>query len=49
MRRVSSKKALEVLSTIAKVLENRAQDGVLPIAAPSGTAKRFTGRISACT
>ena len=28
------KKALEVLSTIAKVLENRAQDGVLPIAAP---------------
>ena len=31
------KKALEVLSTIAKVLENRAQDGVLPIAAPSGS------------
>ena len=30
------KKALEVLSTIAKVLENRAQDGVLPIAAPMG-------------
>ena len=30
------KKALEVLSTIAKVLENRAQDGVLPIAAPVG-------------
>ena len=28
------KKALEVLSTIAKVLENRAQNGVLPIAAP---------------
>ena len=30
-------KALEVLSTIAKVLENRAQDGVLPIAAPDGS------------
>ena len=30
------KKALEVLSTVAKVLENRAQDGVLPIAAPVG-------------
>lgn len=30
------KKALEVLSTIAKLLENRAQDGVLPIAAPVG-------------
>ena len=28
------KKALEVLSTIARVLENRTQDGVLPIAAP---------------
>jgi DNA-binding NtrC family response regulator len=28
------KKALEVLSTIAKVLQNRAQNGVLPIAAP---------------
>ena len=28
------KKALEVFSTIAKVLENRAQNGVLPIAAP---------------
>ena len=31
------KKALEVLSTIAKVLENRAQDRVLPIAAPEGS------------
>ena len=30
------KKALEVLSTIAKLLENRAQEGVLPIAAPAG-------------
>ncbi len=30
------RKALEVLSTIAKVLENRAQDGALPIAAPVG-------------
>ena len=30
------KKALEVLSTIAKVLENRTEDGVLPIAAPVG-------------
>ena len=28
------KKALEILSAIAKVLENRAQNGVLPIAAP---------------
>ena len=28
------KKALEVLSTIAKVLENRAQNGVLPITVP---------------
>ncbi len=28
------KKALEVLSAIAKVLENRAQNGILPIAAP---------------
>ena len=28
------KKALEILSTIAKTLENRAQEGVLPIAAP---------------
>ena len=28
------RKALEVLSTIARALENRAQDGVLPIAAP---------------
>ena len=28
------RKALEVLSTIARVLENRTQDGVLPIAAP---------------
>lgn len=28
------RKALEVLSTIARVLENRAQDGVLPITAP---------------
>ena len=28
------KKALEVISTIAKVLENRAQNGILPIAAP---------------
>ena len=31
------KKALEVLSTIAKVLENRAQDGILPIAAPDSS------------
>ncbi len=31
------KKALEVLSTIAKVLEHRAQDGILPIAAPDGS------------
>ena len=31
------KKALEVLSTIAKVLENRAQDRVLPLAAPEGS------------
>ena len=30
------KKALEVLSTIAKLLENRAQEGMLPIAAPAG-------------
>ena len=30
------RKALEVLSTIAKVLENRAQDGALPIAASVG-------------
>ena len=28
------RKALEVISTIAKVLENRAQNGILPIAAP---------------
>ncbi|MDE0684406.1 MAG: hypothetical protein OXI63_15925, partial [Candidatus Poribacteria bacterium] len=28
------KKALEILSTIAKTLEHRAQEGVLPIAAP---------------
>ena len=28
------KKALEILSAIAKVLENRAQNGILPIAAP---------------
>lgn len=30
------RKVLEVLSTIARVLENRTQDGVLPIAAPVG-------------
>ncbi|MCY3742433.1 MAG: sigma 54-interacting transcriptional regulator [Candidatus Poribacteria bacterium] len=30
------KKALEILSTIAKTLEHRAQEGVLPIAAPIG-------------
>ena len=31
------RKALEVLSTIAKMLENRAQDGILPIAAPDSS------------
>ena len=36
------KKALEVLSTIAKLLENRAQDSVLPIAAPVGQQGGFT-------
>ena len=38
------KKALEVLSTIAKVLENRAQDGVLPIAAPVGQQSGSSGQ-----
>ena len=28
------KKALEILSTIAKTLEHRAQEGILPITAP---------------
>ena len=37
------KKALEVLSTIAKLLEHRAQDGVLPIAAPVGQQGRSQG------
>ena len=31
------KKALEILSTIAKTLEHRAQEGVLPIAAPGSS------------
>ena len=44
------KKALEILSTIAKTLENRAQEGVLPIAASveQRGSSQVPGRVSSC-
>ena len=38
------KKALEVLSTIAQVLENRAQNGILPVVSPMGQRDSSQGQ-----